>query len=53
MNRLLALLLASAALVLSAVAAPLASAQDDPNAIPAPTTLIKLNLGPSNFRNAL
>lgn len=40
MNRLLALLLASAALVLSAVAAPLASAQDDPNAIPAPTIVL-------------
>ena len=40
MNRLLALVLASAALVLSAVAVPVASAQDDPNAIPAPTVVL-------------
>jgi hypothetical protein len=40
MNRLLALLLASAALVLAAVAAPVASAQTDPNAIPAPTPVL-------------
>jgi hypothetical protein len=40
MNRLLALVLAAAVLVLTAVAAPLASAQDDPNAIPAPTPVL-------------
>jgi hypothetical protein len=40
MNRLLALLLATAALVLSAVAVPVASAQTDPNAIPAPTPVL-------------
>jgi hypothetical protein len=40
MNRLLALVLAAAALVLSAVAVPVASAQDDPNAIPAPTPVL-------------
>jgi hypothetical protein len=40
MNRLLALVLATAALVLSAVAVPVASAQDDPNAIPPPTVVL-------------
>jgi HAD superfamily, subfamily IIIB (Acid phosphatase) len=40
MNRLLALVLASAVLVLAAVAVPVASAQDDPNAIPAPTPVL-------------
>lgn len=40
MNRLLALVCAAAVLVLTAVAAPLASAQSDPNAIPAPTPIL-------------
>src|SRR6201990_3071277 len=40
MNRLLALLLAAAVLAMAAIAVPLASAQDDPTTIPAPTPVL-------------